>query len=299
MCAVATSTAIALKNILVATDLSPASLWSLPYVVGIAHQYGSTIYLATVVPMAIYGVARPESFDAIEAECHDYAQEKLDRFSAGIRAQGIEVQVLLTEGDVARVIPDWVEQHKIGLLAVGTTGRGGLHKLFLGSTAEELIREVSCPVLTVGPALSGESPARLRSVLFATDFSAESLRAGQYACSIASRYNARLILMHVTDEHATQVSRRSLIRRLQDLIPENLNLPNEPEELLAQGRPAGKILEVANQHGVDLIAIGVRGAGGLARAASHFGSTAHEVIVGATCPVLVVRAPNSHRTPVK
>lgn len=293
MCAVASSTAIALRNILVATDLSPASLRSLPYVVGIARQYRSTIHLATVVPLNIYGVARPESFNVIEAECHDYAQEKLDRFSAGIRSQGIPVQVLLTEGDVALVIPNWVKQHKIDLLAVGTTGRSGLRKLFLGSTAEELIREVSCPVLTVGPSLSGESPARLRSILFATDFSTEASYAGQYACSIARDYTARLVVLHVTDEHTWQVSRRPLMRRLHGVLPEDLNLPNEREDLVAQGRPAGKILEIANEHCADLIAIGVRGAGGLARAASHFGSTAHDVIVGATCPVLVVRAPGS------
>lgn len=294
MCAVASSIAITLKNILVATDLSPASVRSLPYVVGIAHQYNSNIFLANVVPLEIYAGARPGSFDTIEAECHDYAQEKLDRFSAGIRAQGIPVQVLLTEGDVALAIPDWIQQHKIDLLAVGTTGRGGLRKLFLGSTAEELIREVSCPVLTVGPALSGEAPARLRSILFATDFSAESFHAGQYACSMACRYAARLILLHVTYEQATQDSRQSLMRRLHGLIPGDLNLPSEPEELVAEGRPAEKILEIANEHCADLIAIGVRGAGGLARAASHFGSTAHDVIVGATCPVLVLRAPDSH-----
>ncbi len=294
MCAVASSTVITLKNILIATDLSPASLRSLPYVVSIARQYNSTLYLANVIPLSVYGLARPESFDTVEAECHDYAQEKLDRCSAGIRAQGIPAQVLLTEGDVALVIPDWIKRQEIDLLAVGTTGRGGVRKLFLGSTAEELVREVSCPVLTVGPALSGEAPARLRSILFATDFSAESFAAGRYACSMACHYAARLILLHVTDEHATQVSKRSLMRRLHNLIPEGLNLPSDAEELVAQGRPGGKILEVANQHCVDLIAIGVRGAGGLARAASHFGSTAHDVIVGATCPVLVVRAPDSH-----
>ena len=293
MCAVASSTAIMLKNILVATDLSPASVRSLPYVIGIARQYHSTIHLATVVPLEIYGVARPESFDTVEAECYDYAQEKLDRFSAGLRVQGIRVQTLLAEGDIAVVIPAWIKQHKIDLLAVGTTGRGGLRKLLLGSTAEELIREVSCPVLTVGPSLSAEAPVRLRSILFATDFSAESFHAGQYACSMALQYAARIILLYVTDEHAPQVSRKSFMQLLHDLIPPDLNLPNEPEALIAQGRPAEKILEIANQHCVDLIVIGVRGAGGLARAASHFGSTAHDVIVGATCPVLVVRAPGS------
>jgi nucleotide-binding universal stress UspA family protein len=290
MPAIASLTAITLKNILVATDLSPASLRSLPYVVAIARQYGSTIYLASVIPLAIYALALPESFDTIELECHEHAQEKLGRFSEGIKAQGIPVQTLLTEGDVDAVIPDWVQQHEIDLLAVGTTGRSGLRKLFLGSTAEELIQEVSCPVLTVGPALSSEAPPSVRSILYATDFSAESFRAGLYACSMACHYAARLIFLHVDDERGRQVSRQSLMRRLHDLIPEDLNLPTQPEELIAQGRPAMKILEVANQHCVDLIAIGVRGAG-LAWGASHFGSTAHDVIVRATCPVLTVRAP--------
>jgi nucleotide-binding universal stress UspA family protein len=290
MSAVVNLTAITLKNILVATDLSPSSLRSLPHVLAIARQYGSTIHLASVIPLAIYGLALPESFDRIELECRDSAQEKLGRLSEGIKAQGIPAQILLAEGDVDAVIPDWVKQHEIDLLAVGTTGRSGVRKLFLGSTAEELIQEVSCPVLTVGPALSSEAPLRVRSILYATDFSAESFRAGLYACSMACRCAARLILLHVDDERSRQVSRQSLMRRLHDLIPEDLNLPTQPEELIAQGRPAVKILEVANQHGVDLIAIGVCGAG-LVWGASHFGSTAHDVIVGATCPVLAVRAP--------
>jgi nucleotide-binding universal stress UspA family protein len=284
---------VTLKNILVATDLSSASLRSLPHVVRIARQYGSTIYLANVIPQSMYGLARPESFDVIEVECRDYAMEKLDRLSAGIRAQGVPVEVLVAEGDVGLIIPDWILHRKIDLLAIGTTGRQGLRKLVLGSTAEEIIRVVSCPVLTVGPALSREVPARLRSILFATDFSSESFRAGYYAFSLAGHYSARLIMLHVTDERVTQSSRRSFARRLDDLIPQELNLPNEPEALVAQGHPATEILEVANQHCVDLIAIGVRGAGGLARAASHLGSTAHDIIVGATCPVLVVRTPGT------
>lgn len=284
---------ITLKNILVATDLSPASLWSLPYVVAIAHQYGSTIYLANVIPLGVYVAARPGSFDAIEVECLDYAQEKLDRFSARIRAQGIPVQTLLSEGDVGLVIPGWIKQHEIDVLAVGTTGRRGLRKLFLGSTAEELIREAPCPVLTVGPALSGETPASLRTILYATDFSADSFHAAAYVLSMARHHRARLILLHVTDEHGTQIPKQSSIQRLHDLVPDSPDLAIESEVLIAEGRPATKILEVASEHSVDLITIGVRGAGGLARAASHFGSTAHDVIVGASCPVLTVRAPQN------
>ena len=290
MCATTTSTAITLKNILVATDLSPASVLSLPFVTAISQQYQSTVHLAHVIPFGTFRVARPESFDAVEVECRDYASAELDRFAARVKTQGVPVQTLLGEGDVALVICDWIDHQAIDLLAVGTSGRTGLRKLALGSIAEELIRVAPCPVVTFGPSLSTGAPACIRSVLYATDFSASSIRAGMYACSLARRNNARFLVLHVTQEHVTQASKRSLIRKVRDLIADESDLATQLEELVAQGRPAAKILEIADEHSVDLIVMGIRGSG-LARACSHFGSTAHDVVLGASCPVLVVGAP--------
>ncbi len=288
MSATASATAITLKNILVATDLSAASLRSLPFVIAISREYGSTIYLAHVIRFGTFKVARPESFDAVELECRDYASGKLNRLSSGVRAEGVARQTLIGEGDVPLVICDWVDHQRIDLLAVGTSGRTGLRKLALGSVAEELIRAAPCPVMTFGPSLPPESPACIRRILLATDFSPSSMHAGLYACSMARRYDADLIILHVTPKVITQGSRRSLIRQLRDLVPGDSDLAIRPEELIAQGHPAAKILEIADEHGVDLIAMGVRGSGTSARASSHFGSTAHDVVVGAKSPVLVV-----------
>ncbi len=288
MSPVVSSTAITLKNILVATDLSPASLRSLPYVVELARQYGSNVYLGHVIPMEIYGVARPDSLANVEAECFDYAQFELGKLSTAVGTKGISAQVLLTAGDAGVVIPEWVSEHKVDLLVVGTTGRSGLSKLLLGSIAEELIREALSPVLVVGPKVPNEAPPRARNILWATDFSPSALHAGQYACSMACHDAARVITVHVTDAAAGPASHQSLQEKLRDSIPEDLALSIASEQLVAQGRPAAKILEIADQHAVDLIVIGAHGAGGLGRAASHFGSTAHDVIVGAHCPVLVV-----------
>ena len=285
----ARATAINFTNILVATDLSRASLWSVPYVSAIARKYGSNIYIGHVLPLAIYTAARPQSFDVIEKECREHAQEKLDRYSAQIKEQRFRVQTLLTEGDVGIVIPDWVKQHRLDLVAVGTTGRSGVRKLFLGSTAEEIIRSADCPVLTVGRASSRQRSVGLRCILCATDFSEDSLRAACYALSLALRHSARLILLTVIDEKQGQESKSSLAHRLSDLISNKSKPVPEPEVLVASGNPAKKILEIASEHSVDIIALGVHGAGGFARAASHFGSTAHDVVMGSSCPVLTVR----------
>jgi len=282
--------AIKLNHILVATDLSRASLWSLPYVSAIAGEYDSTIYIGHVIPLWVYTAARPQSFDIIEKECREHAQAELDRFSAEIKSQNINVQTLLSEGDVGIVIPDWCKQHDIDLIAVGTTGRSGVRKLFLGSVAEEIIRAAERPVLTVGRASSRRRSGPSRSILCATDFSKDSLLCASYALSMASHCRARLIVLTVIDEREEPESRASVVERLRALISNNSTLTSELEFLVASGNPAKKILEIAREHSADLITVGVRGAGGFARAASHFGSTAHDIIVGSSCPVLTVRA---------
>jgi nucleotide-binding universal stress UspA family protein len=287
MGAIANPTAVTLKNVLVATDLSPVSMRTLPYAESIARQYGSKIYLGSVIPLTMYGIGAGASFEVAEKECHDFAQEKLDRFSAAVRAQGLAVQVLLAEGEIDTVIEEWIKTYDVDLLALGTAGRTGLGKLLFGSIAEELVREAACPVLATGPALSREASTHYRTILYATDFSAASNKAAAYACSIACQYGARLILLHVSED-AKHESKRSLMRRLTELIPEEKHLPSEPEKLIAEGHPAHKILEIAKEHCADLIAIGARGSG-FVWGASHFGSTAHEVIVSSPCPVLITR----------
>lgn len=291
MSRVASAEPIQLKHILVATDLSPASLWSVPYVMAIARVSAPRIYLAHVIPVEIYAAARLQSYDAIEREVLQHAQEKLDSFSAGIKRHGVQVLTLLSEGDVGIVISEWIKKHSIDLVAVGTTGRSGVRKLVLGSMAEEIVRDAECPVLTVGSSSSGKFSVKVRSILFATDFSTHSFRAASYAFWIAKHCGARIVALHVFDDRATTRSKGSVAEKLREINPGDSTSGVDFETLIAEGKPATKILEIANEHSVDLIVIGVRGAGGLSRAASHFGSTAHDIIVGASCPVLSVRAP--------
>ncbi len=289
MGAVANSTAVTLKNILVATDLSRVSMRTLPFVESIARQYGSKIYFGSVIPLTMYGMGVGSSFEAAEKECHDFAQEKLGRLCAAVSAQGIKVQVLLAEGEIDTFIEEWIKAYDVDLLALGTAGRTGVGKLLFGSIAEELVREAACSALIIGPALSREASTHFRTIVYATDFSAESNKTAAYACSIARQYGARLILLHVLeDEHSKHESKRSLMRRLAALIPKEMYFPSEPEKLIAQGHPAHKIIEIAKEHCADLIAIGSRSSE-FVWGASHFGSTAHEVIVSAACPVLISR----------
>ena len=182
---------------------------------------------------------------------------------------------------------------------MGTHGRKGVSRALLGSAAEEIFRKASCPVLTVGPRVSLNTERRLamKEILFATDFSPESLAALPFAVSMAQEHQSNLTLLNVTGKaevgelvHAGQYV-ESTLRRLQSLVPAEAELWCEPKCRVEQGSEAEKIMEVAVALGADLIVLGVHGPQGGVGATTHLlRSIAHHVVANAQCPVLTVRA---------
>ena len=73
------------------------------------------------------------------------------------------------------------------MIVLGTHGRTGAQKVLLGSAAEEIFRRARVPVLTIGPSVRKNihNGAHFNRVLFATDFTPESLAAAPYAVSFA------------------------------------------------------------------------------------------------------------------
>ena len=117
---------------------------------------------------------------------------------------------------------EFVRNHGVDLVVVGTSSRGGLGKVLLGSTAEEIIRVAPCPVLTVGPHVTAEASVGIRSIVCATDFSLGSLRAAEFAVSLAHEYQADLTLVHVVEGVLTEspdLAIQLTEQRLREMIP--------------------------------------------------------------------------------
>jgi nucleotide-binding universal stress UspA family protein len=114
--------------------------------------------------------------------------------------------------------------------------------------------------------------------------------------SMAQENQARLILLHVVPGPEKQPAEKipesavaDAMRRLHELVPAEAELWCRPEALVQYGKPAEQILETAKEHGVDLIVLGVRYAGGHIGVATHVQrTTAHRVVAHAMCPVLTV-----------
>ncbi|MBZ5720315.1 MAG: universal stress protein [Acidobacteriia bacterium] len=281
---------IALKNILLATDFAVSANRALPFALSLADHYGAKLYAAHVIPAEVSVLARPESIERILRETRDYAEYKLSQLAAPIQSRGGACEVLVGEGDVSQVLAQFVQQCAVDLVVVGTTSRTGLGKVLLGSIAEEIIREMPRPVLAVGPRALVEASGFQR-VVYATDFSPGSLRAADYAFSLAREYQAHLAVLHVVEGvlgNSPHLALQLSEQRLRELIPLDTDLPCEPEVIVEIGLAEKRILGIAAELSADLIVMGVRGAGAFAQAASHFGSIAHTVVSLAECPVLTV-----------
>src|SRR5581483_5320782 len=100
---------------------------------------------------------------------------------------------------------------------MGTHGRKGIKRLVLGSVAEGAIHRAPCPVLVIGrPEKEFAEPdgVRIKTILLATDFSAESDRAVDTALSWACEWAARLVVFHAVSEAPPET------RGMVDLFPE-------------------------------------------------------------------------------
>lgn len=302
---------VSIKNILFATDFSEVSQAALPYATALSLRYGSLVHVAHILPEVTFlrpSAPDPAVMGSIYEDAHSGAQEKMQRLADQLR--GFPYCTYLRHGKPYEVLSEIIREQEVDLLVAGTHGRTGLGKLVMGSVAEEILRQASCPVLSVGPKVASAAklahahrnrdvppaPITIRQVLCTTDFKQPSLEAASYAISLAREFHARLALLHVIEEYGDYLHERPgpieiALRKLEALVPEQAELRYPPEALVEYGLPAEVILQTATEREADLIVLGVRSSEGRVGAATHLGGAiAHKVIVGAHCPVLTVRS---------
>ena len=305
------TTAVAVKNVLFATDFSEASEAALPYVAAFSEHYGSMIHLTHVLPDVRFlrpGAPDPAVFGPIYEDAYGSAQEKMRRLSR--RLKGYPNRIYVRHGEISQIVSDMVREQDIDIVIAGTHGRTGLGRLIMGSVAEEILRQSPCPVLTVGPNVISASlrnltrgdrdvmppRAQIRDVLYATDLRPQSNDAAALAASLARTFDATLGLLHVVDDYGDRLNDQpgpveSALGKLRELLPEETELLRPPELLAQFGVPTESILQTAAERQTGLIVLGARAESSHPKAATHLGGgVAHRIIVGANCPVLTVRS---------
>jgi nucleotide-binding universal stress UspA family protein len=281
-------THIAIKNILFATDFSPASESALPFAVSVARRFGSSIHAVHVLShgeLAPLPDGSPILMDTSMAR----AQDEMNNLVCSEAFEGVEHDGIVRNGvEVWTELAAMVESEKIDLVVLGTHGREGLKQVILGSVAETIFRFAPCPVMIVGPKVAKKPTGPMfRDVLFATDLTPQSLQSLPFVEAFAEQDAADLIVLHVTQEKVQSrkeeaTTPESLRKWMRDLIPPKPHVEYE----VAFGSPTENILNIADDRQCDLIMLGAHHASNFA---THVpGGIAHRVVSEATCPVMTV-----------
>jgi nucleotide-binding universal stress UspA family protein len=284
---------ILLPQILCATDFSAHSASVLAHAAAIARRYRAKLYVAHVVPTDVYRSVPSEVMAEAMSQTRGYVRDAMHNQLALEFIQTLPTEAVIREGSVALELLRLIDELKAALLVIGTRAHHGLERMLEGSVAEEVFRQARCPVLVVPPAAGEQSGIPIRTVLFPTSFSQNSLRAAPYAFSLARRHRARLVLLHVSPENVSSSDedlaslRVAGEERLRALLPAKGGSSVEPWLYVEFGPAAERIVRVAVENHAGLIVLGIATAG---VAAAHLAEgDAYKVIGASPCPVLTIR----------
>jgi nucleotide-binding universal stress UspA family protein len=295
-----------LHRILVPTDFSPCAEQALVHAAFLARGYDAALTIAHIIPVApgypMAGVKEEETEHAgdVRNRLYDLAKEHdLDDLDVDLRVErgrdGVGAGVLAA-----------AEEADADLITLGTHGRQGVRRLFLGSEAEEVIRGADRPVLAVRQQEAAVEPSAIARLLVPVDLSEHSTQALNHAVELARRYDADLHLLHIVQPGPNYdlpgVYQGALPPQTDIIDALTENAHTELDELIERaafpaermhkdirhGNPAAEILDAAEEEAVDMIALASHGRSGVER--FLMGSVAEKVIRAAPVPVFVVKA---------
>jgi nucleotide-binding universal stress UspA family protein len=219
-------------------------------------------------------------------------------------AAGVDITVTVQHGTPSDVILQHATSSTTRppqLIVLGAPARRGLNRFRRRSVAQAVVHQASCPTVVVpGSAFAAVTVDGLvHRVLCAIDFSPASMAALDQALRMLRRDGGTMHLLHVVDIVRAAVPRLSsefsafdytgLLRqdaqRRLRMLTRSPGLDGRVQTRVAVGLVIDEILKSATAFKADLVVVGVRKRGSLARL---FGSTTGRVLRRAECPVLAI-----------
>ena len=297
---------LAIKKILFPTDFSECAEHAFSHAAELAALFEAEVHVfhTRIRPLSYYPALKHLLDEAERVE----ANQQLSMDSSGektLRAPiGDQIIVISDEktGQAAyEEIITYSKMHDIDLIVMGTHGRRGPRRLFIGSTAERVVRLAPCPVLTLRSDAEILNPAHLSNILVPVDFSDFSNDAVRYASELADTWQAEITLLHVIEEailptvygvepvsmypieHLMEESQKQIDQIKEEYFGANPKIHTK----VMVGHSALTIAEYAKESSTNLIVIPTHGLTGLKR--FLMGSVAEHVVRNAQCAVLTVK----------
>lgn len=295
-----------IKRILVPTDLSPSATAALHVARDVAERYGAEIQVLHVrtPSVTIPGLSRlmgdtsrADKSQVYEAHVREQLQDFLEGYtpSTAVQREGSRPSTEILEQAAAA---------EADLIVIGTHGHRSLDHPALGGTAGDVVRKAPMPVLTVRIREDERWEfGGFRRVIAAVDFGAHTDDIVRAAKALARRYEAKLSLIFVAEEHRVPIFSDTGMMTVTTLKVDD-EIASRADEALRQldsstgesipgttyevrrGNPAREIVAFADDREGDLIVLGRRGHS--VHEGLLLGTVTEHVVRRSMCPVLTI-----------
>ena len=140
------------QRILLATDFSPASTPAFEQSVKMARRDDAQLLIAHAYMesgLVELSQAPAKVVEEWGQKLREGVERKLQPLVEHARQEGVEATALLLTGFADEAIIEAAKQQRVDLIVMGTHGRRGAARFFLGSVAARVISTAPCPVMTV------------------------------------------------------------------------------------------------------------------------------------------------------
>ena len=184
-------------------------------------------------------------------------------------------------------IKNFIHEHSVKRLIIGTSSKNKLDKLLIGSVAEELIRSLEIPVCTVGPYFKPLAQSQLCRILFALSLHHRPEQSLRFAVDLAAGLPAELTVLHVTEQDlGDEGLEAGALYKIGELLRQIQPSHVHPHIRIRCGEPAEEIIAECRSLGAELLILSARPAS-LVSARFRAG-VAYRVIAQAPCPTFTL-----------
>jgi nucleotide-binding universal stress UspA family protein len=277
------------KSILVATDLNDLD-FLLPVAIDQAKVTGAMLWLLHVTPQDAYASTE---YGVYGSTYKEKAFRTAEATLAGI-AFRLQEKNLTCACEVRQMYPvdqisSFIREHDVERLIVGTSSRGKLGKLLVGSVAEELIRSLDIPVCTVGPHFKPLPQSNPRRIILALSLRHHPEHCLRFAVDLAAVMPAELTVLHVTEQDRLDEGIDAGARsKLDELLGRVKQMEVQPHIRIRSGEPAEEIVAECAALNPELLVLGAIPASPIST--TFRAGVAYRVIAEAPCPTFTLRS---------
>lgn len=206
-----------LKKILWVTDFSDEAQEALVYANAFANNFKAELIALHVVPdfsPVLYDTAAVIKGELAKRIAF-MKKDATARLNALKKAKKISFNPIIKEGNASKKIIEAAEEEKADLIVMGRKGESAIEKLFIGSVANQILRNASVPILLTK---KKTGKPQFKKILVPTDFSTQEEVERDYAWKLAKGFGSEIMLLHVLELHDYEFSPRVLEEMLDSLM---------------------------------------------------------------------------------